>query len=54
VQAPQSADWRSKPVIDVARMYLPARQNRTLMVSLGMPADVHEMLSEIDGFGFTR
>ena len=38
------AAFLGKPIIDVARMYLAARQDRTLAVSLGMPADVHESL----------
>jgi hypothetical protein len=38
------AAFLGKSIIDVARMYLAARQDRTLMVSLGMPADVHESL----------
>ena len=38
------ACWSSllgMPVFDVARMYLKARQARTLVVSLGVPTDVH-------------
>ena len=38
------ACWASllgKPVFEVARMYLTARQARTLVVSLGMPTEVH-------------
>ena len=38
------ASFLGKPVIDVARMYLAARQDRTLMVSLGVSAEVHESL----------
>jgi hypothetical protein len=41
------ACWASllrKPVFEVASKYLSARQTRTLLVSLGMPAEVHEQL----------
>ena len=39
--------WASllrKPISEVASKYLSARQSRTLLVSLGMPAEVHEQL----------
>jgi hypothetical protein len=32
------------PPVEVASKYLSARQSRMLMVSLGMPAEVHEQL----------
>ena len=46
-QAWLTACWASflgKPIIDVARMYLAARQDRTLLVSLGVPVEVHESI----------
>jgi len=41
------ACWASllrKPISEIASKYLSARQSRTLLVSLGMPAEVHEQL----------
>jgi|KBSMisStaDraftv2_1062788.scaffolds.fasta_scaffold62514_4 hypothetical protein len=41
------ACWASllhKPVFEVASKYLSARQTRTMLVSLGVPAEVHEQL----------
>jgi hypothetical protein len=41
------ACWASllhKPIYEVASQYLSARQTRTLLVSLGLPAEVHEQL----------
>ena len=41
------ACWASllrKPIYEVASKYLSARQTRTLLVSLGLPAEVHEQL----------
>jgi len=41
------ACWASllqAPVLEVAGKYLSARQSRTMLVSLGVPAEVHEQL----------
>jgi len=41
------ACWASllrEPISRVAIKYLSARQSRTMLVSLGMPADIHEQL----------
>jgi hypothetical protein len=41
------ACWASllgKPIFEVARKYLSAKQDRTLLVSLGIPADMHESI----------
>jgi hypothetical protein len=41
------ACWASllrKPISEVASKYLSARQSRTLLVSIGMPAKVHDQL----------
>jgi hypothetical protein len=48
------ACWASllgKPVFEVARKYLTALQARTLVVSLGMPAEVHAHFFGADELG---
>ena len=38
------AAFLGKPIIDVARMYLAARQVRTVSVTVGVPAELHDSL----------